>query len=118
VSNNQECNPELASIKYENVQIDLISDQPNILHLIVNAPRSGLLVISDTWYPGWQVSVNGLSKEILHGNYLFRAILLEPGKNDVIFSYFPKSFLYGCFISLLGTFFVATLYLWKKDRVI
>jgi len=118
VSNNPECNPELASIKYENVQIDLISDQPNILHLIVNAPRSGLLVISDTWYPGWQVSVNGLSKEILHGNYLFRAILLEPGKNDVIFSYFPKSFLYGCFISLLGTFFVATLYLWKKDRVI
>lgn len=113
-SNRQECNPTLTPIDNENVQIELISDQLNILHLIVQAPRSGLLVISDTWYPGWQVTVNGLSKEIFHGNYLFRAVSLEPGNNDVKFSYFPKSFFYGFIISLFGMVVVVLLFIWVK----
>lgn len=49
----------------------------------------GLLVLNDTFYPGWKATVNGKPVRIYHANYNFRAILLPPGAHKVTFSFQP-----------------------------
>ncbi|NBU63523.1 MAG: hypothetical protein EBS29_03315 [Chloroflexia bacterium] len=64
----------------------------------INAqPKSrALLVLSDTNYPGWHVSVDGVEQPIIYTvNGVFRGVVLSAGNHDVRFWYWPKSFAIG-----------------------
>lgn len=61
--------------------------------------RSGILVLNDTSYPGWTVDIDGRSADWIDANYLFRGVLLPPGKHAVRFRYRPKSFYGGATLS-------------------
>lgn len=61
--------------------------------------RSGILVLNDTAYPGWTATVDGRPAAWTNANYLFRGVLLAPGKHAVRFQYQPKSFRRGAAIS-------------------
>jgi hypothetical protein len=111
------CNPNISYIRNDNVQLKSVSDQSNLKHLIVQTSQPGWLVVSDTWYPGWRARVNGNSREIYKANYLFQAILLEAGNNDVIISYNPNSFIYGCGLSFLGVVLFVALCILRKHRM-
>jgi hypothetical protein len=63
--------------------------------------RSGILVLNDSDYPGWRVSVDGKPDKWFTANYLFRAVLLLPGKHVVRFDYRPASFYRGVALTLL-----------------
>ena len=60
----------------------------------------GILVLTDAYYPGWKVRVDGKKQKILRANYLFRGVELPAGKHKVEFIYEPKSFTVGLIISL------------------
>ena len=62
--------------------------------------RSGVLMLNDSNYPGWQVQVDGRRGEIISADYLFRGVLLSAGKHIVRFVYRPSSFYAGAAISL------------------
>jgi uncharacterized membrane protein YfhO len=51
----------------------------------------GYLLVSENHYPGWKALVDGQSRQILRGNYLFRVIELPQGKHRVefVFDSFP-----------------------------
>jgi hypothetical protein len=70
-------------------------------HVIVEAETSApaLLVLNDTSYPGWRAYVNGQPAEMLTANFLFRGVLLQPGKSTVEFKYQPRSFRIGSIVS-------------------
>jgi hypothetical protein len=59
----------------------------------------GFLVLLDTIYPGWQVSVDGAPSKIYQADYLFRAVLLQEGIHTVEFVYDPPSFKLGLAVS-------------------
>jgi hypothetical protein len=61
--------------------------------------RGGILVLNDTSYPGWAVDIDGRTGDWIDANYLFRGVLLAPGKHSVRFRYRPKSFRQGAAIS-------------------
>ncbi len=61
----------------------------------------GLLVLADTFYPGWQATVDGAPAPILRTNLLFRAVALTPGSHEVTFTYRPSNWRIGAAISLL-----------------
>lgn len=65
---------------------------------VVNA-RAGYLVLTDSWYPGWDAFVDGKSAPILRADVLFRAVPLEPGSHTVRFEYRPRSLVWGALIS-------------------
>jgi len=64
--------------------------------------RPGLVVLNDTAYPGWRAYVDGREADILNSNYLFRGVLVEGGRHQVVFRYQPGSFQAGLVISLLA----------------
>jgi hypothetical protein len=61
----------------------------------------GILVLTDAFYPGWKVFVDGKEQRILRANYLFRGVELAAGNHRVEFVYDPLSFKIGWIISLL-----------------
>jgi uncharacterized membrane protein YfhO len=56
---------------------------------------SGILVLTDSFFPGWRVYVDGKEEPILRANYFFRAVALTPGEHNVEFRYEPYWFKVG-----------------------
>ena len=83
-------------------KVDLISESNNRLSLQVEAVENSILVLSDTYYPGWKVFVDGKEERILRANYNFRAVALSAGMHQVKFIYDPLSFKLGAGLTLLG----------------
>lgn len=84
----------------------------NSVDLKIDSNARQFLFISDSFYPGWKAYVDGEGKEILRANYLFRAVLIEPGKHTIHFEYDPFSFKLGLTITLL-TILVCLIYVFK-----
>src|SRR2546427_5231636 len=75
--------------------------EPNYIRLQAELTRPGWLVLTDTYYPGWKVLIDGRAGRILPADYIFRAVPLESGSHVVEFVYRPASFVWGVAISLL-----------------
>jgi len=85
-----------------NREVEFISESNNKLSLKVEAETESILVLSDTYYPGWKVFVNGKEEKILRANYNFRAVPLSKGVHQVEFRYDPVSFKLGAGLTVVG----------------
>jgi uncharacterized membrane protein YfhO len=74
---------------------------PHRVVIEANLKADGFLVLSDAYYPGWKVSVDGRETRIYQADYLFRAVPLDLGRHVVEFRYRPLSFSIGLAISLV-----------------
>jgi len=77
--------------------------------------RGGLLVLSDLYYPGWKVKVNGREEEVIEVFGLLRGVIIKGGKNDVLFYYRPISLYVGILISVT-TYILWILFLYFRGR--
>jgi uncharacterized membrane protein YfhO len=62
---------------------------------------SGMLVLSDSWYPGWRAKVDGRDAKVERVDYLLRGVRVGPGAHTVEMTYRPLSFRIGWIVSLL-----------------
>ncbi|MCX7681877.1 MAG: YfhO family protein [Anaerolineae bacterium] len=69
------------------------------IHVTLETP--GYLVLADTWYPGWQATVDGEPAPLMRANYAFRAVWLEAGEHTVEMAYRPRSVLVGGMLSVV-----------------
>jgi uncharacterized membrane protein YfhO len=67
---------------------------------------SGILVLADSYYPGWRAYVDGTEAKILRANHFFRAVALTEGEHVVEFKYEPLSFKIGAIVSLVTLLFL------------
>ncbi len=79
-----------------------LEDAPERLHLHVDAPTPGWLVVQDLAYPGWTASVNGLEVSIIAANGAGRAVAVPAGAVDVVMAYAPESVAAGLRLSGAG----------------
>jgi hypothetical protein len=79
-----------------------------------------ILVLCDSYYPGWQAQVDGQRMEILRADYVFRAVVLPPGKHRVVFSFRPPLFFLGAHISCAGmvVWLVWAFVVWRNRPVL
>lgn len=68
--------------------------------LKVSVLEDGLLVLTDTFYPGWYAYVDNQPSEILPVNLNSRGIIVNGGEHHVKFLYQPKSLFWGKIVSL------------------
>jgi hypothetical protein len=70
-----------------------VSYDPDSLSFRYLAPQRGYLLVTDRWADGWEATVNGRPRPVWGGNFIFRAVEVEPGPNLVQFLYRPRGFL-------------------------
>jgi hypothetical protein len=91
---------------------------PLEIELETETKKKGLLVISDLYFPGWSVWVDGEKSKILRANYCFRAIRLNAGMHKVYFKYSSLSVKVGliffCITSLVLVVIFLRLFLLRK----
>jgi hypothetical protein len=93
-------------------------ERNNKIHIDVITTAPGILILSESSYPGWQVFVDGKEKECLWLNLLFQGVEIEEGSHQIDFIYHPKYFLFFLLISIvsLAAFFLIWLYYLRFDR--
>lgn len=93
---------------FENIVIEDYGNESVKIKASVN--KDGLLILGDTWYPGWKVFVNNVEKKMYRVNYIQRGVFLENGSHDIEFVYAPFPFTLGKYVTLftLLTVFVFT----------
>lgn len=87
-----------------NVEIVEYSGNKVVLSAHVSGTTS-LVVLSDTYYPGWHAHVDGVERTVYRVNYAFRGVVVPEGDHRIVFSYSPRSFIWGGILSLISLFF-------------
>jgi hypothetical protein len=70
----------------------IVYDDPNHIRIEVTASQRGVVVLSESSYPGWRVTVNGKPANIICVNYLFQGVEVESGRQLIQFEYQPPFF--------------------------
>ncbi|MDX2288177.1 MAG: YfhO family protein [Hyphomicrobiaceae bacterium] len=70
----------------------LVSWRADRIEVDVNASTAGVLVLHDTFYPGWTARVDGLPTPILRADTLFRGVEIPAGTHRVVMTFEPLNF--------------------------
>jgi len=95
--------PKINFAKDENAKVEIKEYKANKIVLQTSAASNMLLFLSDNYYKGWKVSIDGKNDKIYRADYSFRAVPIIKGNHEVVFSYYPESFDLGLKISI-GSF--------------
>ncbi len=83
----------------------------NTVKIIARSATPAILVLGDTYAPGWRARVDGRPAPIIRADADFRAVVLAPGAHRVSFDYAPDAFRYGVAVSVVALALWATLLL-------
>ena len=87
------------------------SYQPTMVTASIDLARPSLVVLNDTWYPGWEARVDGTKTPIEHANYLFRGVFVPAGIHRLTFEYRSETFRFGSLVTFLGLILLCILLL-------
>lgn len=65
----------------------------------VQCAQPGLLVVADTWYPGWRARVDGRPARLHRADYVLKAVAVPAGAHTVEIVYDPPLFKLGAAVS-------------------
>jgi hypothetical protein len=67
----------------------------------------GFVVLSEKYYPGWRVRVDGQPAHLYKANYTLQAVAVPQGAHTLTFAYHPTDFWWGLAITLITGLSVA-----------
>lgn len=70
----------------------IASWSPDRVEIEVESRQGGMLVLHETYYPGWVAEIDGRRSRILRADVLFRGVEVPPGRRTVVFRFAPLSF--------------------------
>jgi Bacterial membrane protein YfhO len=97
------------------VPVPLTEYRPNGLRATFEAPAPGIFVVTDSYFPGWQATVNGQPAEVIQVNGLVRGVVVPAaGRQEVTMSYRPASFANGVTIATAALALLLALIGWDR----
>lgn len=104
----------------EEQSVELIESIPHRKEYRVSTSIPDRLVITELMVSGWQITIDGRPAESLKVEKLFRGVDVPAGDHTIVWTYEPKSFTVGIWMSLGTLLFLATiahLRFWHPDRL-
>ncbi|MGH9840879.1 MAG: YfhO family protein, partial [Blastocatellia bacterium] len=90
-------------------QDGLLSRQPKIeryeanrIELTTENPQNGFLVLSETYYDGWEARIDGQPAKIYRTDYTLRGVAVPAGRHGIEFVYRPRTLRLGAMGAALG----------------
>jgi hypothetical protein len=83
------------------------------IRIRASTSSGGFLVLSETFYPGWQARINGRPARVYRTNVALQGVVVPAGDTTVEFEFAPRSLRVGATLSLIGA--VACLLLLALD---
>lgn len=80
----------------------ITKDRPGNIEIQTSAPARQLLVLTETYNAGWQVTEDGHPLPLLCAYGNFQACAVDPGAHHLVFQFTPKSLRQGAILSLAG----------------
>jgi hypothetical protein len=101
-------NREMSGDESENgaTSVTKYDEGQNWIRIQAKAAEPSILVLSQIYYPGWSVLVDGREASILRTNYAFTGVPLARGSHDVQFRFRPRPFVLGAALSLFSLLFI------------
>ena len=97
---------------------------PDALEYHSVAQTDGVVVFSEIFYDkGWKAFIDNKETEILHANYILRALQVPAGEHTIRFEFRPQSYIVGNVVSAIASVLVvllligAIVYEIKKEKV-
>jgi hypothetical protein len=95
--------------------VAVVNHEPQRIELRASLDRPGLVILADTYYPGWRLTIDGRPTPIFRANRLMRGAAVPSGEHTLVYTYEPTSFRVGAIISTAGL--IALLALPLRSRV-
>ncbi|HEY2382248.1 MAG TPA: YfhO family protein [Terriglobia bacterium] len=89
--------------------VSIVSGRTNGMDLAVENAQPGVLIVSQTFYPGWLAVVDGEETAVVPADYALVGIPLRPGAHTIKLEFRPLSFRIGLIISVLSILLAAGL---------
>ncbi len=81
---------------------EILAYSEDRIEVSTNLAANGWLVVSNTFYPGWEATTDGKPVPVQLADCALMAIPLAAGRHNVVLAYRPKSIARGKVLSLLG----------------
>jgi hypothetical protein len=95
----------------------LVHFEPTRLELEVNATGNHLLVVSQTYYPGWRVEIDERPASLLRVNLIQQGVIVPPGEHVIQITFWPDSFVSGAIVSIIALGLSLLVLLWPKPTL-
>ena len=82
--------------------VSVVSHEPQRVELSAVLNHPGLVILADTYYPGWRLTIDGTPAPIFRANRLMRGAAVPAGKHTLVYTFEPLSFRIGAVISIAG----------------
>jgi uncharacterized membrane protein YfhO len=82
--------------------VDITRYEPEQVEISLALDSPGWLVLTDSYYPGWQAKLDGQPVEIFPADILFRAVRVPAGKHVLLFEFRSRSLELGAVVSGVG----------------
>lgn len=94
----------------------LVRYEPNLLEVAVETPSPAMLVLSESYYPGWNAEVDGRPAPVERVDYILRGVQVPAGARRVRLRFQPLSVTIGFAVSALTALALAAASLVNSRR--
>jgi hypothetical protein len=120
----KEFRPRQEAVVYEPVQlrpggdsqVEVVRHAPGEVHLRARMAGRELVVLADSWHPGWTAAVDGHPAPVVRVNHALMGVVLDPGEHRVVFLFRPRSLERGWWALAVGLALTALLALGPARR--
>ncbi|MCU1348435.1 MAG: hypothetical protein JWO56_1465 [Acidobacteria bacterium] len=87
--------------------VGALAVEASLARIVTDAPRGGLVVLTQNDAPGWGVEVDGQPRPKLLAEGVLRAVMVAPGRHEIVWRYRPRPLPAGGMFTLGGLVWLA-----------
>ena len=94
--------------------VEIVGSHVNDIELRASTPETSVLILSQTYYPGWKALVDGQRTDVFQVDLSLMGVRIPTGLHDVQFLFRPTSFQIGAVLSFASAIVLLGLALWPS----